>query len=243
VSNLTDAKVVLITGAAGNLGRAAASAFARTGAKLALTDRDSDRLGALRAELGLSPERCAVHAADITRLDATVDLCRAIASHFGRIDVAVHIAGGFRMGPVHETPAETWDLMMDLNARSAFNIAHGAVPVMKDPRDGGARGGRIIFIGSRAAHSGGPGVGVYAASKAAVLRLTESMAAELREHSINVNAVLPSVIDTPQNRQAMPEADPRTWVTPESIAEVILFLASPAARDISGASIPVYGRA
>lgn len=238
MSNSADDTVVLITGAAGNLGRAVALAFAGTGARLALTDRDSERLGALRAELGLSPERCVIHASDITRLDATVDLCKAIAAHMGRLDVVVHIAGGFRMGAVHETPAETWDLMMDLNARSAFNVAHGAVPLMK------ARGGgRILFIGARPALSGGASVGVYAASKAAVLRLTESMAAELGEHGIRVNAVLPSILDTPQNRQAMPDADPRTWVSPDSIAEVLLFLASPAARDISGASIPVYGRA
>lgn len=237
MSNLTDDRVVLITGAAGNLGRAVAIAFAGTGARLALTDRDSERLGALRAELGLPPERCVIHACDITRLDATVDLCKAIEVHMGRLDVVVHVAGGFRMGAVHETPAETWDLMMDLNARSAFNVAHGAVPLMKE------RGGRILFIGARTAHAGGASVGVYSASKAAVLRLTESMAAELREHGICVNAVLPSIIDTPQNRQAMPDADPSTWVSPGSIAGVILFLASPAARDISGASIPVYGRA
>ena len=95
----------------------------------------------------------------------------------------------------------------------------------------------------RPALSGGAGVGAYAATKAALLRLCESMAAELREHGINVNAVLPSVIDTPQNRRAMPEADSSVWVKPESLAEVILFLASPAARDISGAALPVYGRA
>lgn len=234
----TDRQVVLITGAAGNLGRAVAQAFARTGATLALTDRDSEHLGAVRAELGLGPERCVVHAADITKLDATVDLGRAVTAHLGRLDVVVHVAGGFRMGPVHETPVETWDLMMDLNARSAFNIAHAMVPAMQ--RQGG---GRIIFIGSRAALSGGAGVGAYAASKAALLRLCESMAAELREHGINVNAVLPSVIDTPQNRHAMPDADSSVWVKPESLAEVILFLASPAARDISGAALPVYGRA
>ena len=159
------------------------------------------------------------------------------AAELGRIDVLVNIAGGFRMGPVHETPAETWDLMMDLNARTVFNMAHAVVPGMIQ-----RGGGRIINISSRGGLSGGAGIGVYAAAKAAVLRLSESMAAELREHRINVNCVLPSIIDTPQNRQAMPTADFATWVQADSLAEVIVFLASPGARDISGAAIPVYGR-
>lgn len=237
-TDTTERQVVLITGASGNLGRAVARAFAQSGATLALTDRDSERLGTLRAELGLSPERCVVHAADITDLNATVDLCQAVAAHLWRIDVVVHTAGGFTMGAVHDTPTETWNLMMDLNAKSAFNLAHGVVPLMRKQQSG-----RIIFIGSRASLAGGAGVGVYAAAKGALLRLTESMAAELRELHINVNAVLPSIIDTPQNRQAMPGSDPSTWVSTDSLAEVILFLASPAARDISGAGIPVFGRA
>jgi len=127
--------------------------------------------------------------------------------------------------------------MMDLNARTVFNMAHAVVPGMIK-----RGGGRIINISSRGGLSGAAGIGVYAAAKAAVLRLSESMAAELREHRINVNCVLPSIIDTPQNRQAMPTADFSAWVKADSLAEVILFLASPGARDISGAAIPVYGR-
>jgi len=165
------------------------------------------------------------------------ELCAAIERGFGQLDVVVHIAGGFRMGDVHETSESDWNFLMDLNARSAFNLAHGVVPIMK--RQGS---GAIIHIGARAALKSDAHVGVYAASKAALLRLSESMAAELLDSGIRVNCVLPSTIDTEANRKAMPAADPKKWVAPESIAEVILFLCSPAARDISGAQIPVYGR-
>lgn len=232
-----ETQVVLITGAAGNLGQAVARAFAASGAVLALTDGDQARLLAAAAELALPAERCRTYAADLIQRAAALALGERAAAELGRIDVLVNIAGGFRMGPVHETPEETWDLMMDLNARTVFNMAHAVVPGMI--RRGG---GRIINISSRGGLGGGAGIGVYAAAKAAVLRLSESMAAELREHRINVNCVLPSIIDTPQNRQAMPAADFGTWVKADSLAEVIVFLASPGARDISGAAIPVYGR-
>lgn len=232
-----ETQAVLITGAAGNLGQAVARAFAASGAVLALTDGDPARLLAASAELALPAERCRTYAADLIQRTAALALGERVSAELGRIDVLVNIAGGFRMGPVHETPEETWDLMMDLNARTVFNMAHAVVPGMI--RRGG---GRIINISSRGGLSGGAGIGVYAAAKAAVLRLSESMAAELREHRINVNCVLPSIIDTPQNRQAMPTADFGTWVKADSLAEVIVFLASPGGRDISGAAIPVYGR-
>ncbi|HNN92958.1 MAG TPA: SDR family NAD(P)-dependent oxidoreductase [Pseudomonadota bacterium] len=234
---LFDKKVVLITGAAGGLGRAVVRAFAEQGALLALTDANRERLALLRSELGLSPERCHIHQADLTHLDQATAFAHATEQALSRIDIVVHIAGGFRMGDVHETSESDWNFLMDLNARSAFNLAHGVVPIMK--RQGS---GAIIHIGARAALKSDAHVGVYAASKAALLRLSESMAAELLDSGIRVNCVLPSTIDTEANRKAMPAADPKKWVAPESIAEVILFLCSPAARDISGAQIPVYGR-
>ncbi len=233
----TQAPVVLITGAAGNLGQAVTRAFAASGAVLALTDGDEARLHAVTTELALPAGRCRAYAADLIKHPAALALGQRASAELGRIDVLVNIAGGFRMGPVHETPEATWDLLLDLNARTVFNMAHAVVPGMI--RRGG---GRIINIASRGALGGAAGIGVYAAAKAAVLRLSESMAAELREHRINVNCVLPSMIDTPQNRQAMPTADFSAWVKADSLAEVILFLASPGARDISGAAIPVYGR-
>lgn len=232
-----DKKVVLITGAAGGLARAVVQAFADGGASLALCDHNRERLGLLRSELGLAPDRCHVHQADLNHLDQATEFAQAVVHAMGRIDVAVHLAGGFRMGAVHETSERDWNFLFDANVRSAFHLAHGVVPIMK------AQGaGSIIHIGSRAALHGDAGSGVYAASKAALLRLTESLAAELLDSGVRVNAVLPSVIDTPANRAAMPAADAGRWVTPQSLADVILFLASPAARDISGAAIPVYGR-
>lgn len=238
VEEKSDKRVVLITGSTGGLGQAVARAFAATGAQLFLTDHTLERLEAQRKELGLDASRCALHVCDLTRRSEAQGLGAAVEAAFGQLDVALHLAGCFKMGPVHETTEETWNFLFDLNARSVANLAAGIVPTML------RRGrGSIVHVGARPALQGVPGVGVYAASKAAVLRLTESMAAELLDKGIRVNSVLPSTIDTPANRQAMPGVDPGKWVTPESIAEVLLFLASSAARDISGAAIPVYGRA
>ena len=165
---------------------------------------------------------------------------RPSAAHerFGRIDVLCNIAGGFRMGaPVHETPDADWDFLFGLNARSVLHTARAVVPGMIE-----AGGGKIVNVGAFAAQNGVASMGAYCASKSAVIRLTEAMAAELREKSINVNCVLPTIIDTPENRAAMPDADPGRWVSPEALAEVIVFLASDGARAIHGAAIPVVGR-
>jgi NAD(P)-dependent dehydrogenase (short-subunit alcohol dehydrogenase family) len=154
-----------------------------------------------------------------------------------RIDVLCNIAGGFRMGqPVHETSDDTWELMLGLNAKSVLNCARAVVPGML-----AAGRGKIVNVAALAGLTGKANMGAYIVSKSAVIRLTESMAAELRDKGINVNCILPSTIDTPQNRKDMPEADPKRWVAPEALAEVVLFLASDAARAIHGASIPVAG--
>jgi NAD(P)-dependent dehydrogenase (short-subunit alcohol dehydrogenase family) len=155
--------------------------------------------------------------------------------HFGRIDVLVNTAGGYRAGtPVHETPIETWDFMLNLNARSVFLTSRAVIPCMLRQKYG-----KIISVAARAAERGRANMAAYSVSKSAVMRLTESMAAELRDMSINVNCVLPGTIDTPANRQAMPDADYSRWVKPEIVAEVILFLASDSARTLNGVSIPV----
>jgi NAD(P)-dependent dehydrogenase (short-subunit alcohol dehydrogenase family) len=156
---------------------------------------------------------------------------------FGRIDVLCNLAGAFRMGsPVHETSAEDWNFLVDVNARSLLNTARAVVPRML-----AAGGGRIVNVGAYAAQKGAANMGAYVASKSAVIRLTEAMAAELRSHNINVNCVLPTTLDTPENRAAMPQADPRRWVAPEDLAEAIAFLASDAARAVHGAALPVTG--
>jgi len=222
-------RTILITGASGNLGRAVANAFAGLGARLILMDvrrgdlKDSEKQLVLETNL-----------LDAESLRAAV--AKAL-ERFGRIDVLCNIAGGFRMGsPVHETKDADWDFLFGLNARSVLNTARAVVPAMLK-----GDGGKIVNIGAFAAQRGAANMGAYIASKSAVIRLTESMAAELREKNINVNCVLPTIIDTPENRAAMPSADPRKWVAPQDLAAVIVFLASDAARAIHGAAIPVTG--
>ncbi len=225
-------KTCLITGASGNLGRAVASAFAAEGASLILMDLHEEHLRSAYGDEG-GGRRFAV--ADLRDAQS---VARALPAGT-RIDVLCNIAGGFRMGqPVHETSDDTWELMLGLNAKSVVNCARAVVPGML-----AAGRGKIINIGAIAGLSGKANMGAYIASKSAVIRLTESMAAELREKGINVNCILPSTIDTPQNRKDMPKADPKHWVAPEALAEVALFLASDAARAIHGASIPVAGLA
>ncbi|MCS7101667.1 MAG: SDR family NAD(P)-dependent oxidoreductase [Burkholderiaceae bacterium] len=227
-------RTVVVTGAAGNLGRAVAAAFAARGANLALLDRTEELLR--RAYAGEDARRQLL-AVDLLDAAATDRALAAAAARFGRIDVLANIAGGFRMGEaVHETSAATWDFLIDINVRTLLNAVRAAVPRML-----AAGGGRIVNVGAASALKGAAQMGAYVAAKSAVIRLTESMALELREKNVNVNCVLPSIIDTPENRAAMPDADPRRWVAPEALADVIVFLASDAARAIHGAAVPVVG--
>jgi NAD(P)-dependent dehydrogenase (short-subunit alcohol dehydrogenase family) len=162
----------------------------------------------------------------------------AVKQKWSRADVLVNIAGGYKPGkPVHEMDEADWDFMLNLNARSAFLTCRAVIPLML------AQGsGKIINIGAKAGLAAGRKSTAYAASKAAVLRLTEALSAEVRDKGINVNAVIPSTIDTPGNRAAQPDADTSKWVKPEDLAAVIVFLASEAANAIHGTLIPVYGR-
>ncbi|HSE74552.1 MAG TPA: SDR family NAD(P)-dependent oxidoreductase [Dongiaceae bacterium] len=227
-------QTVLITGAAGNLGQAVAAAFAAEGASLALLDLNDAALAQVPAQGAADVLRQRVDLSDPASIAAAV---AAVTARFGRIDALCNLAGGFRMGDkAHELTAENWGFMMELNAGSVLRMAHAVVPHML-----AAGGGRIVNIGAYSALSGKAEMAAYIASKSAVIRLTESMAAELRGHNINVNCVLPSVIDTPQNRAAMPKADPKKWVAPAALADVLVFLCSPAARAIHGAAIPVVG--
>jgi NAD(P)-dependent dehydrogenase (short-subunit alcohol dehydrogenase family) len=229
-----DGKVVLVTGAAGALGRAVAAAFDAEGAAVVLLDRD-------RASLERAFEReherrlfAPTDLLDGAQADAAVALAKA---RFGRVDALANIAGGFAMGEaVHEQSAETWQRMFDLNVRTLLNAVHAAVPAML-----ANRGGRIVNVGAFSAQRGAAKMGAYIASKSSVIRLTETMAAELRERNINVNCVLPTIIDTPANRTDMPQADFSRWVAPAALADVILFLASDAARAVHGAALPVTG--
>lgn len=227
-------RTVVITGAAGNLGRAVAAAFAARGAALALLDRSEE---GLRKAYGGEGERRMLAPVDLLDAAQVDALVQRIVARFGGIDVLANLAGGFRMGDaVHETPDATWDFLMDINVRTLRNTVRAVVPRML-----AAGGGRIVNVGAASALKGVAQMGAYVAAKSAVIRLTETMAAELREKNINVNCVLPTIIDTPENRAAMPGADPARWVAPDDLAGVIVFLSSDAARAIHGAALPVSG--
>ena len=222
-------RTVMLTGAAGNLGRAVAAAFAAAGANLALLDL---KRGSLQ-----DGERQLVLETDLLDAQSVQAAVAKAAQRFGGIVVLCNIAGGFRMGPaVHETSDKDWNFLLDINARTMLNMTRAVVPLMLK-----AGGGKIVNIGAFAAQKGAAQMGAYIASKSAVIRLTETMAAELREKNINVNCVLPTIIDTPENRAAMPKADPKRWVAPADLAQVIVFLSCDAARAIHGAALPVTG--
>lgn len=225
-------KVVIVTGAAGNLGSAVAQAFAAQGAKVALVDIDRARLQQVHGD---DSDTQLLVATDLRDSAKTAAAVQSVLSRWNRVDVLANIAGGFAMGDrVHEASDETWQLLFDLNVRTMLNMSRAVVPAMLK-----AGSGRIINVGANGALRGGALMGAYAATKASVIRLTESMSAELAKDGIGVNCVLPTIIDTPQNRDAMPGADTSGWVTPASLADVVSFLASDAARSIHGASLPV----
>jgi len=224
----------MITGAAGNLGRAVADAFAARGANLVLVDL---KLDALEKVFGTGvPGRLLAPTNLLDQAEADSTIQKAIAE-FKRIDVLANLAGGFRMGePVHATSDATWKFLFDINAGTLLHAVRAVVPRML-----AQGGGRIVNVGAFAAQKGAAQMGAYVAAKSAVIRLTETLAAELREKNINVNCVLPTIIDTPENRTAMPDADPLKWVAPTDLANVIAFLASDGARAIHGAAVPVTG--
>jgi len=231
-------RVVMVAGASGNLGQAVARAFHAAGASLVLLDHAEDRLPDLFPELAGSPEHLLLGSVDAADAGSVEQAVASALERFGRIDVLANTIGGYRAGTaVDKTPLETWDFMLDLNARTAFVLSRAVVPHMREHHSG-----RIIHVSARAALAGASKAAAYSASKAVVMRLVESLAAELRQDGISVNCVLPGTIDTPQNRQSMPNADHSRWVPPEAIDSVILFLASDAAWAVNGASIPVYGR-
>ena len=227
-------QVVMVTGACGNLGQAVAARFREAGATLVLLDLDPERL---RQAYGEENPQLRFAAADLLDRAEVAAAIKDAVDQYCRIDVLCNIAGGFRMGhAVHETPDQEWNFLFDLNARSVLHAVHAVVPHML-----AAGRGRIVNVGAASALKGMARMGAYCASKDVVIRITEAMSAELRDSNINVNCVLPSIIDTPENRAAMPGADPARWVAPDALASVIAFLASDDAQAIHGAAIPVVG--
>jgi NAD(P)-dependent dehydrogenase (short-subunit alcohol dehydrogenase family) len=224
-----DGKVVVVTGALGALGSVVADEALLRGARVACVDHAPTQVPATRTrlELGGVDLRDAVHA------KKAIDTA---ASHFGRLDALINIAGGFAFETVAEGDPTTWQRMYALNVLTALNASRAAIPYLT------ASGtGRIINVGAIGALQAASGMGAYAASKAGVHRLTEALAAEWKG-KITVNAVLPSIIDTAANRASMPSADFATWVAPKELADVILFLASDAASAVTGVLLPVSGR-
>lgn len=230
-------QVVLVTGPAGNLGSAVINRFLLDQPHLILLDRHPDRLLTLYPDLASSSDHKLITGVDLTDREAVQRAVDEGAKTFGGIDCLIHTAGGFEMGEmVAEISADSWDFLMDLNVKTTLNIFHAVVPYLVDQK-----AGKVVTIGARPALQGKARMGAYSAAKAAVLRLTETISGELKGQGINVNCLIPGTIDTPQNRQAMPAADTTHWVSPDSVADVIHFLCSSAARDIHGAAIPVYG--
>src|SRR3954447_12465205 len=224
-----DGKVIIITGALGALGQVVAQTALARGARVAGVNHAASQLPATdnRLELG---------GVDLSDADAAQTAIDTVVAHFGRIDALVNIAGGFAFEAVAEGDPKTWQRMYALNVLTALNASRAALSHLA-----ASSSGRIVNVGAMGALQAGAGMGPYAASKAGVHRLTEALAAEWKG-KITVNAVLPSIIDTAANRASMPKAEFDKWVTPQELAEVILFLASDAASGITGALIPVAGR-
>jgi NAD(P)-dependent dehydrogenase (short-subunit alcohol dehydrogenase family) len=221
-------RTMVVTGGHGILGRAVVEAALARGLNVALVDYAQ----------GQTPPEGAFEIAgvDLTDPTAAAAALKSAADRFGRIDALANIAGGFVWQTVDDDkPA--WDRMFALNLTTALNASRAALPWLKASPEG-----RIVNVGAAGALKATAGMGAYGASKSAVHRLTEALAEELKSTSVTVNAVLPSILDTPQNRKDMPDADPARWVALADLATVILFLASPESRAITGALVPVTGR-
>jgi len=216
-------ETVIITGANGALGRAVVDAA------------QARRANVVAVDLAFSDSATTISQIAVDLTDAAA-IAAALAP-VGRVDALFNIAGGFSMGPaVHETQAAEWSAMYAMNVETMRNMCAAVVPGMLE-----AGHGRIVNVGALSAREGQGNMGAYVVAKSAVMRLTEGMAKELRSRGINVNAVLPSIIDTPTNRADMPDADFSKWVAPSDLAEVICFLGSGAARAVHGALVPVSG--
>jgi len=234
-----DGKIILVTGAAGNLGSAVVEAYLREGGSVLALDHRTGRLVGRFDGIDSIGKVIPFEGVDLSDRQAVLDLAGQVRDQVGLVEVIVNTVGGFTAGDhVHELPLQTLHRMIELNVFTFLNTSAGFVPHLLEKG-----GGKVITIGSRSALSGGAKTSAYAAAKGALLRLTESMAAELRKDNIQVNSVLPSTIDTPENRKAMPKADFSKWVKPEALAEAILFLTSTDSDSISGVALPVSGSA
>jgi NAD(P)-dependent dehydrogenase (short-subunit alcohol dehydrogenase family) len=229
------AKTIVVTGGFGALGGVVAAAALDRGASVAALDVAPSAPATLADQLG--PNALILGGVDLSSPEGAEKAMAAVKAKFGRLDALLNIAGGFLWETVEDGKAESWDRMFALNLKTALNACKAALPYLIE-----SGAGRIVNVGAQSALRAASGMGAYAASKSGVHRLTESLADELKLKGVTVNAVLPSVIDTPANRRDMPNANFDRWVSPGDLAAVMLFLASDEAKSVTGALIPVSGR-
>ncbi|MGO4336311.1 SDR family NAD(P)-dependent oxidoreductase [Labrys sp. KB_33_2] len=232
---MSSSPAIIVTGAAGNLGAAVVRELAKGSAPLVLMERSTDKLEALVASLPSDTQVLSIAGTDMTSQEACEAAVAKAVERFGAVGGLANTVGGFAMAPVAKALAQ-WDAMLTGNARTALAISAAVLPAMQKERHG-----RIVHVAALAGQKASAGMAAYAASKAALLRLTEAIAEEYRKDGISANCVLPGVIDTPPNRAAMPKADTSTWVAPEAIARLIAFLLSPEGGVVTGGAIPATG--
>lgn len=233
-----DGQIVIVTGGGGNLGRAVAAAFAAEGAQMALVDLHSDRVAEVINGLPGGAGKHLAVGGDLSTPDGVLAVLNAIVARYGKIDSLVHTVGGYAAGkPVHEESLDVLDKMMNLNVRPMYLVGGAVARQLLSQGSGGS----IVFILAKAGQKGSRNSAAYTASKAAATRVMEAMAAELRESNIRVNGVSPSTIDTPLNRQQMPDADPGKWVTPAQLAQACVYLCRED-TGIFGANVEVFGK-
>jgi NAD(P)-dependent dehydrogenase (short-subunit alcohol dehydrogenase family) len=228
-------KTIVVTGGFGALGRVVAEVAAARGASVAILDHAPGPPDGMAERLG--PDALMIGGLDLSSADVATKAMDNVKAKFGRLDALLNIAGGFQWETVEGGKDDAWERMYALNLMTALNACRAALPYLIE-----SGAGRIVNVGAQSALHAASGMGPYAASKSAVHRLTESLANELKEKGVTVNAVLPSIIDTPGNRREMPKADFDRWVAPADLAAVMLFLASDEAKAVTGALIPVTGR-
>jgi NAD(P)-dependent dehydrogenase (short-subunit alcohol dehydrogenase family) len=230
-------KVVLVAGGTGGLGKAVSLAFLAEGAKVVVTYRKETEFNALRQAADGSSPSLEGYLVDVTDEAATRELIASILIQHGSVDCLINTVGGYAGGlTLWEMETKVFDSMLSLNLRSGYSLARAALPVMLKQRHG-----EIVNVAAKAALDHGAGASAYAASKAAAVAMMDSLAADVKGTGIRVNSILPSIIDTAVNRQAMPTADFTAWPKPEELASVILFLCSDMATAVHGAAVPVYG--
>ena len=230
-------KVVLITGGTGALGQTISLDFLKMGANVIVTYVNDNEIKSFESKLGNFMKKVMLIKVNLMNEEEVEKLVSDIINANNKIDVLVNTVGGYRAGqPITQITEKDWDLMMNLNLKTAFLISKHVVKEMEKQGKG-----KVIHVAARSGLKGSGNDAAYVASKSGILRLVESLSEEVKNNSINVNCILPSIIDSDTNRQSMSDEDFSKWVTPSEISKVILFLASEESNSINGASIPIYG--